>query len=288
MRHGMGWVIVIGLAYAATPAPGAANAIVSQVDHVLFVTPGGRALVSLLTETLALPIVFPQAGEDWTQSTGIGLGNVTLEVFHRPPAPEGAAPAAGRITSLALQPTDFKVASDELTLRSIDHFPPAVGPRYKDDSTPRWMTIGLRGFGHGMFLIQHNFDMNERRSRFDRLLREREGGALGVVRVREVAIAPDQLDRVRERWSTLFGPPASGQADVWVIGSGPRIRLVRGGDSRAGSLVIEVRSLSRASEALRRLGIAAETANNEIRIDSGRMFGLRMFLQAQSSGPRDR
>ena len=274
----------------ALPARSAAGTIVRQVDHVLLATPDdGRALVLLLTDRLALPIVWPQPGSDWTASTGIGLGNVTLEVFHREPPSQGEAPRVTRINALALQPTDLKVALNELRLRGIAHNPPPEPePRQAEDRSPRWTAVGLRGFGHGLFLIQYVFDMDERRSRFDRVLRERGGGPLGVVRVREVAIAPDRFDEVRAQWTKLLGPPASGEADLWVVGDGPKIRLVRAGDPRAGDFVVEVKSLSRAAGALRRLGISAETTERQIRIDREGMSGLRLVLQEQQAPLRPR
>ena len=79
----------------SVPAVGtrrAAGMIVRQVDHVLLATPdNGRTLVSLLTDRLALPIVWPQPGSEWKASTGISLGNVNLEVFHREPPSPGPA-----------------------------------------------------------------------------------------------------------------------------------------------------------------------------------------------------
>jgi hypothetical protein len=261
------------------PEPQPAKAIVRQIDHVLFVTPGGRTLVSLLTDTLGLPIVFPQAGESWAASTGVGFGNVTLEVFHRPPAPPGNTPKAGRITSLALQPTNLEMALKELQLRRIPHDSPPQNTRAPGAPAPRWTTIGLKGFGHGVFLIQYVFDMDERRARFNRILREQKGGALGIVRVHEVVIATDELDQVRAQWNALLGLALSPGDDVWAAGDGPRIRLVKTGDPRAGDFIVEVTSLSRAARALRRIRIAALTARHEIRIDPDTMLGLRLVLR---------
>ncbi|MGI9067684.1 MAG: hypothetical protein ACR2HX_14965 [Pyrinomonadaceae bacterium] len=262
-----------------------AEMIVRQVDHVLLATPNnGRSLVALLTDSLALPIVWPQPGSEWKASTGIGLGNVTLEVFHREPPPQGQAPRLPRISSLALQPTDLKVALNELRSRGIDHDPPPEPrPRNAGEPLPRWTTVGLEGFGHGLFLIQYIFDMDERRLRFDRVLRERDGGPLGVVRVLEVAIAPDRVDEVKAQWTKLLGPTASGESDLWIVGDGPKIRLVRMGDSRAGNFVIEVKKLRRAAQALRRLGISARTTKRQIRIDPGQLSGLRLVLQEQQA-----
>jgi len=268
----------------------AAVMIVRQVDHVLLATPGdGRNLVSLLTDRLALPVVWPQPGSEWKASTGISLGNVNLEVFHREPPSPGQPPRIPRISSLALQPANLEIALQELRLRGIVHEPPPEpksGPAR--EPLPRWTTVGLRGFGHGLFLIQYVFDMDERRLRFDRVLREGKGGPLGVVRVREVVIAPDRLGDVRAQWTKLLGPADTAEADVWVVGKGPRIRLVSAGDPRTGNVVVEVESLKRAAGALRRLGINAEATSRQIRIDPERLSGLRLMLVEQQRPPRPR
>ena len=259
----------------------AAALIVSQVDHVLLATPNnGRSLVSLLTDGLALPIVWPQPGSEWKASTGISLGNVNLEVFHREPASQGEPPRAPRISALALQPTDLKVALNELRSRGIDHAPPPE-PRARKagDPLPRWTTVGLEGFGHGLFLIQYNFDMDERRSRFDRVLGERDGGPLGVVRVLEVVIAPDRVSEVKAQWLKLLGPATPSEADVWIVGAGPKIRLVKKGDPRENNFVVQVKSLKRAAAALLRLGISTRTTKRQIQIDPQEMSGLRLVLK---------
>ena len=143
---------------------------------------------------------------------------------------------------------------------------------------PRWTTVGLRGFGHGLFLIQYVFDMDERRERFDRILREQKGGPIGIIRVNEVVIATEQPEQVRSQWKSLLGPAISTREDVWIAGQGPRVRLVKKGDPRTGEFTVEVRSLSVATEALRRLRIPSVKTKNEIRIDPEALFGLRLVL----------
>src|SRR5688572_16025662 len=221
------WVMLIGLAPTAMPQPRPAKPIVRQIDHVLFVTPDGQRLVSVLTETLGLPKVWPQPGDTWTASSGIGFGNVTLEVFHRPRTPAGEVPKASGITSLALQPVNLDAALEQLQSLSIAHKPPPQKARAPGEPAPRWITVGLDGFGHGLFLIQYIFDMDERRARFDRILREGNGGPLGITRVIEVVVATPQPDQVRSQWNALLGPAISSTGDVWVAGDGPRIRLVK-------------------------------------------------------------
>jgi hypothetical protein len=273
------WVTLIGLAPIAMPAPRQAEPIVRQIDHILFVTPDGHPLVSVLTETLGLPKVWPQPGDTWTASSGIGFGNVTLEVFHRPRTPAGEVPKARAITSLALQPVNLEAALKELQSRDIAHNPAPQKVRAPGEPGPRWTTVGLEGFGHGLFLIQYNFDMDERRARFERILREQKGGPLGITRVIEVVIATEQPDQVRPQWKALLGPAISPKEDVWVAGDGPRIRLVKTGDPRAGEFVVEIKSLSQATEALRRLRIPSVTTKQIIRIDPEALIGLRVVLK---------
>ena len=273
------WVALIAL--ASPMIAQASKPIVRQVDHVLFVTPGGSALVSLLTETLRLPKVWPQQGDTWTASSGIGFGNVTLEVFHRPVTPPGEVPAAGRITSLALQPVSLETALKELQSRGLPHTAPSPKTRAPGEAPPRWTTVGLEGYGHGLFLIQYAFDMDERRARFDRILREQKGGPLGITRVAEVVIATQHPDQVRLQWKTLLGPTISRSGDAWILGEGPRIRLVKTGDARDGEFIVEIKSLSEATEALRQLGIPSVTTKSEIRIDPKALLGLRLILRKQ-------
>lgn len=277
LQAGLCWVVLTALASPMTAQ--ATKPIVRQVDHVLFVTPGGSALVSMLTDTLQLPKVWPQQGDTWTASSGIGFGNVTLEVFHRPNTPPAEAPTAGRITSLALQPVSLEAALKELQLRGLPHTAPPPKIRAPGEAAPRWTTVGLQGYGHGLFLIQYVFDMDERRARFDRILREQKGGPLGIMRVAEVVIATEHPDQVRLQWQALLGPTMSGSGDAWIVGDGPRIRLVKTGDAREGELVVEIKSLSKATEALRRLGISSVTTKSEIRIDPKALLGLRLVLQ---------
>jgi len=276
----VGWSCLALIGLVSPAMPQATRPIVRQIDHVLFVTPGGSALVSLLTDTLRLPRVWPQPGDTWTASSGIGFGNVTLEVFHRPLTPTGEVPRAGQITSLALQPVSLEAALKELQSRGIAHNAPPEKIRAPGEPAPRWKTVGLEGFGHGLFLIQYIFDMDERRARFERILREQKGGPLGIIRVDEVVIATEHPDQLRLQWKALLGPTIPARTgDAWIIGDGPKIRLVKTGDTREGEFVVEIKSLSEASKALRRLGIPAITTTSEIRIDPKALLGFRLILR---------
>lgn len=254
--------------------------IVKQIDHILFVTgPEGRALVSMLTDQFELPLVFDGPTlKPPSPGTAVGFGNVSLEVIPLPPR-EGEPPPTGRITSLAVQSVDSASTTEALQSSGIDHFPPASGPTYEGDPGLRYTTIGLRGLGHPMFFIQYLHDMDARRARFERTLRERDGGPLGVMRIGEVAISSSNLDQTRERWTRLLGGPSPDDKELWPAGDGPAIRFVAPGDRRLGRMVVVVKDLKRAADVLRRLQVRAETTADGLQIDPAGVWGLRIILR---------
>ncbi len=252
--------------------PRSAQPIVRQVDHILFVTPVAQTLVTTLAETFALPVVWPQAGAT-ERTTGISLGNANLEVI---PANPSITNAGGRITALALQPADFSSVETELRARDIAHWPPARGP---SETAPRWTTVGLRGFGVGMFFIHYDFDMTDRRSRFASELQRRDGGPLGILRIAEVSMLVPSPEEAGTQWTKLFGPPIPGDRSTWAVGDGPRIRLLKRDEGNTSGLVVEVRNLARAAALLRAAAFATERAGHQLRIDVQRLSGLRLHLK---------
>jgi hypothetical protein len=244
---------------------------VKQVDHVMFVGgPELHGLVTVLRDTFELPVVFDgPAQTPPSPGIGVGFGNVTLEVVPLAPRP-GEAPRSPRLGSLALQATDFPTTVDVLRARQIDHLPP--------EPQARWTTIGLRGFGGGLFFIHYQHDMDERRERFRRVLETRSGGALGVVKIAEIPQVRENVAEVRPAWIRLLGEQRTGDVDVWAVGDGPAIRLVAPSDPRANRIVVAVRNLSLAATALRRLKVPFVLRNATIEIDAASLHGLNVVL----------
>jgi hypothetical protein len=258
-----------------SPRPTGAPATLGlRVDHIMFLPRDHAALVALLTDTLGLPLVWPTSPRGGDNSSGISLGNVNLEVVHRDR--ENAS-----LSSLFLQADDWESLRTRLVARAIETLEPSAGPidSARLDRGPRWTTIGLRGFGRGMFMIQyHHFDMNERRAGFAAALSQRQGGPLGVVRLHEVVVAADSLETRLPLWNKLFGPTTGGSRG-WALSAGPRVTVVRPGDPRADLLVIEVESTRRAAGALDRLGIAYDREGEQLMLNPKRMYGLRLALR---------
>jgi len=275
------WIVSIAALLVATDAgrcpPVVAQApptIVRQIDHVMILTRERDRLVRLLVDTLQLPMVWGQPGSAFTATTGIALGDINLELVPR----EDAVDA--RLTSLALQPVRLATVCDELAARGLVLREPAIcaqepGPR-------RWTVVGFRHAfeGANYFLIQYlAFDMDVRRAQFAAALQDRQGGPLGLRRVREFRLVyrPDQLAAAELSWRRLLGPPAPAREHYFALGSGPGI-VLSAADSNAATLVVEVESLSHAAVTARALGLLHAAFPDSLVLDRKRFGGLHLIL----------
>jgi hypothetical protein len=127
-----------------------------------------------------------------------------------------------------------------------------------------------------VFFVQyHGFDMNERRARFGRILDASGGGALGVLRIREIRRQVDELEEASTYWSRLAAPSDS---SFWRFGGGPAVRLMPPGAPLLSGLFVEVRSLEASQAALNRLGVAHAQRGDALHLDSRRFGGVDILL----------
>lgn len=259
--------ILVLAAVAQGPSP------VKHVDHVMFTGgPELSGLVTILRDKFGLPVVFDGSTETPpTPFTFISFGNVCLEVVALRRDGGGSDRQQGNLGNLALHAVDFANTVDALRSRGIDHFPP--------EKQERWTTIGLRGVGLGFF-IEYHAGMEERRARFRRELDARQGGALGVIRVIEISKGSNRLAEVRPAWNRLLGEPVPGDTDVWQVGNDLAIRLVEPGDPRRNRIVVAVKNLDAAAEALQRLTIPHARSGSELAIDPTALHGLQLVLRS--------
>ena len=246
---------------------------IAQLDHIMFLTPQPKAVISLLTDTLQLPLIWPAPGDGWSNSSGIAFGNTNLEIVHR-------ATDTAFVSSLALQARDWSSVESDLRKLGVEMRDPVPGPidSARSPAEPRWTVRSFRGFGRGVFVMQyHQFDMDERRARAARELVDRGGGALGVVRMREAVVAAESLTVRAAAWMRLFGRPVSERLS-WAVGDGPKITVVDEDDTQRDLLIVEVRSIARARHVLDSLGIRYAAISRELRLDPGRTGGLRLTL----------
>ena len=267
MRGAAAALIVLSLG-AGQPAP----PVVAHIDHIMFTGgPELSGLVRILRDQFQLPVIFDGPSQTPPMpGTCLSLGNTCLEVVPLPIDPENPGPRRVGIGNLALHATDFASLPDALRARSIEHFAPA--------KQARWTTVGLRGLGIGFFIEYHD-GMAARRAEFRRRLEERQGGALGIVRVLEIAKRAGSIDEVRPAWARLLGEPVKGDENVWTVGDGLAVRLVASEDVRTNRIVLQVRSREAAAAALRSANVPFTRDDDAIRVDAAALFGLKLVLR---------
>jgi hypothetical protein len=132
-----------------------------------------------------------------------------------------------------------------------------------------------------IFLSEYNpayVDVDRRRARLRSELESRGGGPLGVTRVKEVIIGTMDLSTARRLWRSLLEPTRATAPDLWQIGDGPAIRLVRANNNLLQWIVITVVSLPRAIEFLKQAGLLGSASEMEATFASAEIYGLHLRL----------
>jgi catechol 2,3-dioxygenase-like lactoylglutathione lyase family enzyme len=99
------------------------KAVVKQLDHVVARVDDARAVFSLFTETLGLPVAWPLSSYPAFQSGGVALGNLYLEIMQCGPRREPSG--AGRLCAVAFESPGIERAVEELSRRGVPHTPVA-------------------------------------------------------------------------------------------------------------------------------------------------------------------
>ncbi len=256
------------------------QAVVKQIDHVMIGTNQFGRLLALLADTLRLPVVWGPPGSDYTDSYGVALGDSHFELMNRDRATDT------RLESLAMQPTDIETAQDQLKALGLSPREPFSWSN--DAGQKRGTLIGFQhafeGDGVDYFLVAyHIVNSDARRARFDREFHARQGGPLGLRRVREFRLAypSSRLALAREGWARLLGPGSSPDSNYFAPRAGAGVRVVRGQGAEASSIVVEVASMSVAEAAARSLRLLQAAFRDSLVLNPDRFGGLRFVLVRQ-------
>jgi len=95
--------------------------VIKQLDHVMARVDDPRAIFSLLTETLGLPVAWPLKSYPAFQSGGVALGNLYLEIIQS--GARRGAEGRGRFCAIAFETPPIEEAVRELSRRRIPHTP---------------------------------------------------------------------------------------------------------------------------------------------------------------------
>jgi catechol 2,3-dioxygenase-like lactoylglutathione lyase family enzyme len=267
----------------------ARSQLIRQIDHIMIRTGDPRELYTFFAETLQLPIAWPMTSpRAGVMTGGVGFGNVNVEAIQVP----GQTDPRPRLLGFAFEPSALDESLIELKRRGLTSGERrrlvAAGP----DGSKRvlWTNVTLRQFSDSdspadatihIFLSEYSpayVNVSERRARLRAELVNGGGGPLGVIDVKEVIIGVVDLEAARQLWQNLVDPTRSATSNMWQVGDGPAVRLVRANENRIEALVIRVASLDRAKAFLRgRQLLGAETAGH-VTIDPSKVGGLELRL----------
>lgn len=262
---------------------------IRQIDHIMIRTGDPRELYAFFAETLQLPIAWPMTSpRAGVMTGGVGFGNVNVEAIQFP----GQTDPRPRLLGLAFEPSALDESLIELNRRGLTFGErrPLVATGADGSKRTLWTNVTLRQFSDSdspadatihIFLSEYSptyVNVDERRARLRAQLVNSGGGPLGVVDVKEVIIGVVELEPARQLWQNLLDSTRSATSNIWQVGGGPAVRLVRANENRIEALVIRVASLERAKIFLRdRQLLGAETAG-QVTIDPSKVGGLDLRL----------
>jgi hypothetical protein len=131
------------------------------------------------------------------------------------------------------------------------------------------------------FMVKYNpawRNVNAERRISAAQLAARQGGVLGLRRVKEVVVGSTQLTASSSRWRALLRPAPEETALCWQVGDGPALRVIAADHDGLHHMVWEVHSLDEARDALEELGMLGVVMQDEITIHPDTVFGLDIRL----------
>jgi hypothetical protein len=296
---------LICLAYMAAAAAGQVPskprlAIVRQIDHIIIsadTVEDAKALWSLFSEQLKLPVAWPPSQYEGFFSGGVNAGNVNLEfVYSRDESVESHSTAQpstnARFSGLGLEPQPLAQALPQLEQLGLRHGQPDPY-QTKDQSgnkTTLWTTVSLDDVSKNdmdVFLCEYSpnlfrprRDIQENRRYLKDQLRQRGGGPMGIELVKEIVIGTSDYEATVRLWQKLLDPDARASGGVWHPAVGPTIRFTPSASDGIQSIVVRVAALGRARRFLQASGLLGRDAKSRIVIARNKVMGIDVqFVQ---------
>jgi hypothetical protein len=254
--------------------------VIRQVDHILVEAHDPKALFSLFSDPLQLPVAWPFTENDEYVTGGIGTGNLNLEFFLYPRRRISETNFYG----IAFEPYPLADALRRLKSLGIPYSPPetAISDLPNGTRGVAWTTVGLPTLSKpemSLFLYEYSPEylrVDVRRKQLGNRLKLNNGGPLGIQSLCEIVISTTRLQEDREVWGKLLGKSAGTAA--WSAGGGVVIRLAQGNKNRIHQIAFKVSSLERARAFLKKNRLLGADAPKRLSLNSSKIQGLKIFL----------
>ena len=258
-----------------------AEPLVSQLDHVFVPVADPAPHLELFSKTLGLPVAWPVTNKGDFTSAAVCVGNANLE-WITANGPSGFAPFLEPaeplcVRGVAFEPHDGDRMTDELSARGFDH----SGAVPHDDEGGSWTNVFLAGMmprSALVFLCQYHGKTREERRAVREGFAAGDGGPLGVRRLAEVTLGVLDVPAAIEAWNRLLAPAEPDRHGAFRVGDGPAIRIKESPIEGVAGLWLEVASLDRARQALRRLDMLGPMRASGMGLDYAKTGGLDVWL----------
>ena len=270
--------------------------LLKGVDHFFAYSSEPEPLFKFFRDSLGLPQVWDFKNFGDFASGGVWMGNVEFEVVTwKPPSGEKLPTEFKGIAFEPVGYTDDLIK--ELDRRAIKHGKPETTLVKDNEGRERvgWINTGLDGPGgippSNVSIFVYDSTSKEKKTarneRSNNALQTSQGGPLGVVRVKELAIGVSDLKAAAVKWQMLMDRPGQQFGDIYRFSLGPDIRLFAAPADGFKSIVLQVRSLQKAKEFLASRNLLKKSSDNTVAIDPSAVGGLSITLEQINVVPED-
>ena len=255
-----------------------AEAQITKVEHFFISSPQAEKYYKLSNEQLGLPVVWNY--QVWTgfASGGVTLGNVAFEFVYYDRVKDT------RFDGIALEPKQsVQEFVKDLKRLSISHDSISVNSTINQNGNlVGWDNLGLIGVlpnEANLFICDYKQRdrVAEGRGKSIQALKDKEGGPLGVIALKEFVIHTTDIDTHKTRMAKLPGVMSS-HDNLFSFSDGPSIRLIASDKNAFEKIVIKVKSLEQAKKHLQSINLLGTVHANSVYMDKGAMEGLVIEL----------
>jgi hypothetical protein len=252
----------------------------NKVEHFYAQSVRAQELYLFFSERAGLPQVWPFVDYGSFASGGLSLGNVVFEIVR---FPDSSGPT--RFQGVAFEPSeDADSTAIALTHLGVAHSLPVPYEQMVDGKEKAlWTNIRLTELPPlGATLFVCDYKERDRvwqgRAAASQKLTARNGGPLRIKQLREIIVTVKDLSGGRKRWNKLLGAYREKEPGLFIVGSGPAIRLTEGQAEGIREIVIAVSSLASAKDFLSSQHLLGSSSDDRITIQATAVQGLMISL----------
>ncbi|GAC1411066.1 MAG: hypothetical protein NVSMB57_05390 [Actinomycetota bacterium] len=257
--------------------------LVQCIDHVVTPTDDYEHLFSLFAEGLGLPVAWPPGSFGEFFSAGITLGNGGIEIVRDNnsgiPFFESRLPVIAR--GIALRGTEpLAEIAGALTERGIKHDGVQPFGKRKDGSPIGSILLlhDMLGDECAVYFIEYPGAELMCGQASEKLFEQSGGGIVGATRFAEVQLGVTNLNAAIHSWQTLLAPSVPSDEACWTVGDGPAICLKESPIVGVAGLVLEVKALEEARNALARINLLGPSRASGCGLRHPETQGLDVWL----------